>query len=769
MANWLDKALGREKTSVQAEPFELECECGTRLSGIRQERAKRVICPQCGDAHFILPVNPYPRTDRVFFSSPDGQLADAKSASTSADFTGANSPDETSEDAASDELEINFAASPIDEQSPPPLNVPPPPPPIPTPTSPTQTSDAVPPPLPGDSGEILSGPLELDLPPEVSRRETTPPPSSPTSEPTKRPDSYDALFDGPLDEDVPDVPLLDAVEHEETETPQPPSPTKKRTKTPSPKGAPKENDEDDDIFNADLSLELDTSINVGGRPLDMIQRDVIVEDSNHELVPTQVDDSDDAIPLGNQPQPIDEYELSENDDEIEDYDADVDDEYLDDDEDDDLVEEAFDERPKKRRKEPRYDYEDIEVAEVVDESYLPDAKKMARGDDRLAEFDHMAEDGVDARTGDRPEGKAKKTEAPGRISLSKVAQKHRKTRIKVFLVLGIMGSVAAGMTFWAVSSGNREQAVVDLREGTENGIAALEAGDFPLASKELRRAVDAQDLLEITTDRAKHIKHLFHEADAAASQSNASLYDIVEQAESTTKASGDQAWEKDFDVNFEGRWVIFLGNIDADNEVTLPAIIGNAPIRIEGIDSLIMIASEEANKTASSTSGLILFAGQLASCGKPKRLDKDGKPIEGDGPDKQLDDKDEADDGQADDFGGNGLAMGADKDAPIDPLNNPALDADQPKAPKADDAEPDDAPKFAPQAVVENVWEVRFKPETAVLWTRTQSLQQLNFIGGDEADDLSKRIKQLVKSQNKAMGFPENLTGTSDATTVAGQ
>ncbi len=70
MANWLDKALGREEAEpVQSVPFSVTCQCGFQLKGKRQERAKRVICSECGAGHFILPVNRYPTSERAFFAN----------------------------------------------------------------------------------------------------------------------------------------------------------------------------------------------------------------------------------------------------------------------------------------------------------------------------------------------------------------------------------------------------------------------------------------------------------------------------------------------------------------------------------------------------------------------------------------------------------------------------------------------------------------------------------------------------------------------------
>jgi len=79
MANWLDKALGKnEAEPVQSVPFSITCQCGVPTDGMRLERAKRVICSECGAAHFILPVNRYPTSKRTFFATDDLGLSTAQ-------------------------------------------------------------------------------------------------------------------------------------------------------------------------------------------------------------------------------------------------------------------------------------------------------------------------------------------------------------------------------------------------------------------------------------------------------------------------------------------------------------------------------------------------------------------------------------------------------------------------------------------------------------------------------------------------------------------
>jgi hypothetical protein len=79
MANWLEKALGKnEAEPVQSVPFSITCQCGVPTDGLRQERAKRVICSECGAGHFILPVNRYPTSKRTFFATDDLGLSTAQ-------------------------------------------------------------------------------------------------------------------------------------------------------------------------------------------------------------------------------------------------------------------------------------------------------------------------------------------------------------------------------------------------------------------------------------------------------------------------------------------------------------------------------------------------------------------------------------------------------------------------------------------------------------------------------------------------------------------
>lgn len=62
MSGWLTKAAGKlrgEQPDVPV-PFESECQCGVRHSGLRRRKPQRIICRSCGSALFVLPRDSYP-------------------------------------------------------------------------------------------------------------------------------------------------------------------------------------------------------------------------------------------------------------------------------------------------------------------------------------------------------------------------------------------------------------------------------------------------------------------------------------------------------------------------------------------------------------------------------------------------------------------------------------------------------------------------------------------------------------------------------------
>ncbi len=56
-------------------PYELRCECGQRVTGIRRATGVQAVCSACQATLYVLPVNVYPSTRRVRSEVLDGSLA----------------------------------------------------------------------------------------------------------------------------------------------------------------------------------------------------------------------------------------------------------------------------------------------------------------------------------------------------------------------------------------------------------------------------------------------------------------------------------------------------------------------------------------------------------------------------------------------------------------------------------------------------------------------------------------------------------------------
>lgn len=62
MANWFGSSAGllKGRAPDAPQPFEIDCECGQRHTGLRRQHHQRIICKSCGSAIFILPKDVYP-------------------------------------------------------------------------------------------------------------------------------------------------------------------------------------------------------------------------------------------------------------------------------------------------------------------------------------------------------------------------------------------------------------------------------------------------------------------------------------------------------------------------------------------------------------------------------------------------------------------------------------------------------------------------------------------------------------------------------------
>ncbi len=62
MANWFGSSTSvfKGRAPEAPQPFEIDCECGQRHTGLRRQQHQRIICRSCGTALFILPKDVYP-------------------------------------------------------------------------------------------------------------------------------------------------------------------------------------------------------------------------------------------------------------------------------------------------------------------------------------------------------------------------------------------------------------------------------------------------------------------------------------------------------------------------------------------------------------------------------------------------------------------------------------------------------------------------------------------------------------------------------------
>jgi len=64
MSGWLSRAKGAlsgRKAAVALEPINFACSCGYKVEATRRSSCQRVLCTDCGERFFLLPIDVYPR------------------------------------------------------------------------------------------------------------------------------------------------------------------------------------------------------------------------------------------------------------------------------------------------------------------------------------------------------------------------------------------------------------------------------------------------------------------------------------------------------------------------------------------------------------------------------------------------------------------------------------------------------------------------------------------------------------------------------------
>lgn len=407
MASWLDKARGRETSKRGSTPFQLQCECGSSISGVRSERAKRQVCSECGSALFILPENQYPETGRSHFQAP------------------------------------------IDDEEPVP----------------------------------------------------------------KKPRSR--------------KPAAGNIHTDQTEA-----------------------------MEADLHGKSQT------------------EDATYSLRDIANGDESEATPDGNGRQKSRKKPKAEPDDVYE-YD------------DEDLVYDADEE------------YDDIEA----------DLQGSSDGEPTVIA-------GVDEDGWQRTPRKRKRSAKPEKKESSGIALPPAKKK-RFLPVLLAFGVIVAGMIYWVVSSQARESAEIQLKKSMDIAEREFFDGNYPQAYQALLRADEALQILGVTDERAKTVREMKRQADAATHLLDGSVMELVETAAATLRESGESQWKEDFSVNFEGRWFVMQlavpETVTERSRLNYDWIVDGRPIQLDGLGTVATWAVKKGGMKE------ILCAGRLQNCRRDRK------------------------------------------------------------------------------------------------------------------------------------------------------
>lgn len=408
MASWLDKARGRETSNRGSIPFQLQCECGSSIRGVRSERAKRQVCSECGSAHFILPENQYPETDRSQFQAP---VADEES----------------------------VAKKPRSRK-----------------------------PAAGNIHTDQTEAMEADL---YGKSQTE-----------------DATYS-----------LRDLADGDESESTHQEGNGRKKSRK-KPKADP------DDIY--------------------------------------EYDDEDMV------------------------YDADE-------------------------------EYDDIET----------NLHGSSGGESTVIA-------GVDEDGWQRTPLKRKRSEKPEKNEPSGIALPPAKKK-RFLPVLFAFGVIAAGMIYWVVSSQARENAEIQLKESLDIAEREFFDGNYPQAYQALLKADEALQILGVTDERAKTVREMKRQADAATHLLDGSVMELVETAAATLRESGESQWKEDFSVNFEGRWFVMQlavpDTVTERSRLNYDWIVDGRPIQLDGLGTVATWAVKKGGMKE------ILCAGRLQNCRRDRK------------------------------------------------------------------------------------------------------------------------------------------------------
>lgn len=149
------------------------------------------------------------------------------------------------------------------------------------------------------------------------------------------------------------------------------------------------------------------------------------------------------------------------------------------------------------------------------------------------------------------------------------------TPFRVVCLVAILLIVAT--SGFAIRSRVLESARTTLRTSLEAGQAALDEQDFVTARNHLAKAVTAVDTLGADDPQSHLVRQLHRETVALTNLAPASLFAMLEEAESRHVDPGTLSWDTLFETRFSGEWLVMNSPIRRDAVgflVDVPLVVG---------------------------------------------------------------------------------------------------------------------------------------------------------------------------------------------------
>jgi hypothetical protein len=175
--------------------------------------------------------------------------------------------------------------------------------------------------------------------------------------------------------------------------------------------------------------------------------------------------------------------------------------------------------------------------------------------------------------------------------LDQIERHPARNNLRRFLPLLLaFAGLAGGMVFWLTSNRARERAEVQLKQALEESEQKFFDGQYADAYRILQTADEAIRILAVTDNRADQVRNMLRQADALSHLLDASVMHVVEAGEKVIQKSGLAAWNGDFAVNYEGRWIVMQiqvpATVQSDSEIRYEWMVDEHSIVLDGLGTI---------------------------------------------------------------------------------------------------------------------------------------------------------------------------------------